>query len=107
MVRHYKDLALQKPKSSRAKKSVPEEVKKRKAPVEQTKEKTPSLELEAPKKLEVSKKPEAPEDKGIIIWSPPREQIKTPPTPVIGKGKQVMVEPPRPLKKQKLTPIPE
>lgn len=60
---------------------------------------------EAPQNLEVSKKLEAPKLKGIVIESPPREQIKTPPAPVDGKGKGKLVEPARPLKKQRLGPI--
>lgn len=112
MKAHLKDLVSRKP---RTKKSVPEGEKKRKTPADPTKEKShePEHGVSTPepktlkksdvqKKLNVSKKSEAPKLNGIIFKEPaPQEQAKTLPALVEGKGKGKFTKPLRPTKKPK------
>ena len=95
MVANYEDLLRCKPKSRASKKEVAQEENKYKPSDKQAEVKILKSKVEAPK------------TKGIIIKSPARDQIQTPPSPVIGKGKGKVVDLPPPPKRPHLEAIPK
>lgn len=102
----YKDILRKRSRTSHSKKNSREE--KTKTPAKD-KSHTPELEIslhehEIPKDPEVPTQLDAPKLKGVV-FKEPTSQPKSLPAPVEGKGKGVFVEPPRPFKKQKFTPV--